>query len=76
MGELIGYNLFVYLEGKMFEIFKLVNFGIFVSFGCKDVVVIIGVNFILFKGFFVFLMKEVSNVCYLIYIKGFFSLVY
>lgn len=76
MGELIGYNLYVVLEGKVFEEFVFVNFGIFVSLGCKDVVVIIGVSNILFKGLLVLLMKEVSNVCYLLYIKGLFSLVY
>lgn len=76
MGELIGYNLFAYLEGKAFEGFAPVNSGTLASLGRKDAVATIGANSIPLKGMPASLMKEASNVRYLSHIKGLFSLAY
>ncbi|MCY8260539.1 FAD-dependent oxidoreductase, partial [Bacillus spizizenii] len=76
MGELIGYNLFAYLEGKTLETFKPVNSGTLASLGRKDAVAIIGANSTPLKGLPASLMKEASNVRYLTHIKGLFSLAY
>ncbi|CAM4053653.1 pyridine nucleotide-disulfide oxidoreductase [Bacillus manliponensis] len=76
MGELIGYNLFAYLEGKAFETFAPVNSGTLASLGRKDAVATIGANSIPLKGMPATLMKEASNVRYLSHIKGLFSLAY
>lgn len=76
MGELIGYNLFAYLEGKTLETFQPVNSGTLASLGRKDAVAIIGANSTPLKGLPASLMKEASNVRYLTHIKGLFSLAY
>lgn len=76
MGELVGYNLFAYLEGKAFEEFAPVNSGTLASLGRKDAVATIGANSIPLKGLPASLMKEASNVRYLSHIKGLFSLAY
>ncbi|MFD3449461.1 NAD(P)/FAD-dependent oxidoreductase [Microbacteriaceae bacterium 4G12] len=76
MGELIGYNLYAYLEGKAFEEFAPINSGTLASLGRKDAVATIGANSIELKGLPASLMKEASNVRYLSHIKGLFSLAY
>ncbi|MFT8322999.1 MAG: NAD(P)/FAD-dependent oxidoreductase [Bacillus sp. (in: firmicutes)] len=76
MGELIGYNLFAFLEGKSLDTFKPVNSGTLASLGRKDGVAIIGANSTPLKGLPASLMKEASNVRYLTHIKGLFSLAY
>ncbi|MGP7819604.1 NAD(P)/FAD-dependent oxidoreductase [Niallia sp. 01092] len=76
MGELIGYNLFAYLEGKSFESFSPINSGTLASLGRKDGVAIIGASSTPLKGLPATLMKEASNVRYLTHIKGLFSLAY
>jgi NADH:ubiquinone reductase (H+-translocating) len=76
MGELIGYNLFAYLENKSFQEFSPVNSGTLASLGRKDGVAMIGANSIPLKGLPATLMKEASNVRYLSHIKGLFSLAY
>ena len=76
MGELVGYNLFAYLEGKTFEKFAPIDSGTLASLGRKDAVAIIGGNQTPLKGLPATLMKEASNVRYLSHIKGLFSLVY
>ncbi|SFD02631.1 NADH dehydrogenase [Bacillus sp. OV322] len=76
MGELIGYNLFAFLEGKEFEQFSPINSGTLASLGRKDAVATIGANSTALKGLPATLMKEASNVRYLTHIKGLFSLAY
>ncbi|MDA1475142.1 NAD(P)/FAD-dependent oxidoreductase [Bacillus changyiensis] len=76
MGELIGYNLYAYLENKSLESFNPVNSGTLASLGRKDAVAVIGANATSLKGLPASLMKEASNVRYLSHIKGLFSLVY
>lgn len=76
MGELIGYNLFAYLENKSFEAFKPVNSGTLASLGRHDAVAMIGANGTELKGFPASMMKEASNIRYLSHIKGLFSLAY
>lgn len=76
MGELIGYNLFAYLQDKAFEEFSPVNSGTLASLGRKDAVAFIGANATELKGMPASLMKEASNVRYLTHIKGLFSLAY
>ncbi|MDA7027980.1 NAD(P)/FAD-dependent oxidoreductase [Bacillus sp. CLL-7-23] len=76
MGELIGYNLYAYLENKSLESFNPVNSGTLASLGRKDAVALIGANATSLKGLPASLMKEASNVRYLSHIKGLFSLVY
>lgn len=76
MGELVGYNLFAYLEDKTFEKFAPVNSGTLASLGRKDGVATIGANETALNGLPATLMKEASNVRYLSHIKGLFSLAY
>ncbi|MEC1552159.1 NAD(P)/FAD-dependent oxidoreductase [Bacillus haynesii] len=76
MGELIGYNLYAYLENKSMETFSPVNSGTLASLGRKDAVAVIGANSTSLKGLPASLMKEASNVRYLSHIKGLFSLAY
>ncbi|MBS4188946.1 NAD(P)/FAD-dependent oxidoreductase [Bacillus sp. FJAT-49705] len=76
MGELVGYNLFAYLQDKAFEKFAPVNSGTLASLGRKDSVASIGANGTSLKGLPASLMKEASNVRYLTHIKGLFSLAY
>lgn len=76
MGELTGYNLFAYLQGKTLETFNPVNSGTLASLGRKDGVASIGANGTTLKGLPASLMKEASNVRYLTHIKGLFSLAY
>ncbi|MFJ5763478.1 NAD(P)/FAD-dependent oxidoreductase [Neobacillus sp. NPDC093182] len=76
MGELVGYNLFAYLQDKTFEEFAPINSGTLASLGRKDGVATIGANSIPLKGLPATLMKEASNIRYLSHIKGLFSLAY
>jgi NADH dehydrogenase len=76
MGELVGYNLFAYLQDKTFEEFAPVNSGTLASLGRKDGVAIVGGNSTPLKGLPASLMKEASNIRYLTHIKGLFSLAY
>jgi len=76
MGELIGYNLFAYLEGKSLEGFNPINSGTLASLGRKDGVAIVGGSSTPLKGMPASLMKEASNIRYLSHIKGLFSLAY
>ena len=76
MGELIGYNVFAYLEGKTQEAFSPVNSGTLASLGRKDGVAIVGGSNTPLKGLPATLMKEASNIRYLTHIKGLFSLAY
>ncbi|WP_313801234.1 NAD(P)/FAD-dependent oxidoreductase [Cytobacillus sp.] len=76
MGELVGYNLFAYLQEKTFESFAPVNSGTLASLGRKDAVATIGANNTSLKGMPASLMKEASNVRYLSHIKALFSLAY
>jgi NADH dehydrogenase len=74
MGELIGYNLFAYLENKSFEEFNPINSGTLASLGRKDAVATIGANSTQLKGLPATLMKEASNIRYLTHIHALFSL--
>ncbi|WP_428909013.1 NAD(P)/FAD-dependent oxidoreductase [Niallia sp. Krafla_26] len=76
MGELVGYNLFAYLNGKSMEKFAPVNSGTLASLGRKDAVAEVGGNSTPLKGIPASLMKEASNVRYLSHIKGLFALAY
>ncbi|WP_028401547.1 NAD(P)/FAD-dependent oxidoreductase [Ectobacillus panaciterrae] len=76
MGELIGYNLYAYLENKSFKEFTPVNSGTLASLGRKDAVATIGANSTPLKGLPASLMKDASNVRYLSHIKAIFNLVY
>ncbi|BFH59991.1 MULTISPECIES: NAD(P)/FAD-dependent oxidoreductase [Paenibacillus] len=76
MGELIGYNLYAYLNDKAFETFAPVNSGTLASLGRKDAVATIGENNISLKGMPASLMKEASNIRYLSHIKALFALAY
>ncbi|WP_338470171.1 NAD(P)/FAD-dependent oxidoreductase [Niallia sp. XMNu-256] len=76
MGELVGYNLFAYLNGKTMDKFAPVNSGTLASLGRKDAVAEIGGNSTPLKGLPASLMKEASNVRYLSHIKGLFALAY
>lgn len=75
MGELVGYNLFAYLENKSFETFAPVNSGTLASLGRKDAVATIGSNSIELKGLPASLMKKASNARYVSHINGLFSFV-
>lgn len=76
MGELVGYNLFAYLQGKTMETFAPVNSGTLASLGRKDAVATVGGNSTPLQGMPASLMKEASNIRYLSHIKGLFSLAY
>ncbi|WP_232699499.1 NAD(P)/FAD-dependent oxidoreductase [Brevibacillus daliensis] len=76
MGELVGYNLYAYLENKTFETFAPVNSGTLASLGRKDAVATIGANNTPLKGLPASLMKEASNVRYLSHIKALYTLAY
>ncbi|MFJ5624371.1 NAD(P)/FAD-dependent oxidoreductase [Peribacillus loiseleuriae] len=76
MGELVGYNLFAYLQDATFEKFAPINSGTLASLGRKDGVATIGGNDIPLKGLPATLMKEASNIRYLAHIKALYSLAY
>ena len=74
MGEVVGYNLYAYLEGKTYEEFNPINSGTLASLGRKDAVAIVGESNLPLKGLPAVLMKEASNIRYLTHIKALFSL--
>ncbi|GGH21743.1 NAD(P)/FAD-dependent oxidoreductase [Paenibacillus segetis] len=76
MGELIGYNLYAYLNDKSMETFSPINSGTLASLGRKDGVAIVGANSTPLKGLPASLMKEASNIRYLSHIHALFSLAY
>jgi NADH:ubiquinone reductase (H+-translocating) len=76
MGELVGYNLYAYLQDKSFEVFAPINSGTLASLGRKDGVAEVGGNSTPLKGLPASLMKEASNIRYLSHIKGLFALAY
>jgi NADH:ubiquinone reductase (H+-translocating) len=76
MGELVGYNLFAYLENKSLEGFSPIDSGTLASLGRKDAVAIVGANSTPLKGLPASLMKEASNMRYLSHIKALFALAY
>ncbi|MFJ8063636.1 NAD(P)/FAD-dependent oxidoreductase [Psychrobacillus sp. NPDC096426] len=76
MGELVGYNLFAYLNGKDMNVFEPVNSGTLASLGRKDGVAIIGASNTQLKGLTASLMKEASNIRYLSHIKALYGLAY
>jgi NADH:quinone reductase (non-electrogenic) len=76
MGELVGYNLYAYLNEKSFEVFAPVNSGTLASLGRKDAVAEVGGNSTPLKGLPASLLKEASNLRYLSHIKGLFALAY
>ena len=76
MGELVGYNLYAYLNEKSFEVFAPVNSGTLASLGRKDGVAEVGGNSTPLKGLPASLLKEASNLRYLSHIKGLFALAY
>lgn len=76
MGELIGYNLYAYLNDKAFQTFDPVNSGTLASLGRRDAVATVGENNISLKGLPATMMKEASNIRYLSHIKALFTLAY
>ncbi|MFD1179233.1 NAD(P)/FAD-dependent oxidoreductase [Paenibacillus puldeungensis] len=76
MGELVGYNLYAYLQGKTMEDFHPVNSGTLASLGRKDAVATIGANNTSLRGLPATLMKEASNIRYLSHIKSLETLAY
>lgn len=76
MGELVGYNLFAYLNGKDMKAFAPVNSGTLASLGRKDGVATVGGNDTQLKGLTASLMKEASNIRYLSHIKALYGLAY
>ncbi|MED5016310.1 NAD(P)/FAD-dependent oxidoreductase [Paenibacillus chibensis] len=76
MGELIGYNLYAYLNDKAYHTFSPVNSGTLASLGRKDAVATVGENNTSLKGLPATMMKEASNIRYLSHIKALFTLAY
>jgi NADH:ubiquinone reductase (H+-translocating) len=76
MGELVGYNLYAYLENKDMEVFSPVDSGTLASLGRKDAVAKIGANETPLLGYPATLMKSASNLRYLSHIHGLFTMAY
>jgi NADH:ubiquinone reductase (H+-translocating) len=76
MGELVGYNLFAYLNDKTMEKFAPINSGTLASLGRKDAVAEVGGNSTPLKGLPASLIKEASSLRYISHIKGLFALAY
>lgn len=76
MGELVGYNLYAYLNDKHLEVFSPINSGTLASLGRKDAVATVGGNNTPLRGLPATLMKEASNIRYLSHIKGMDALAY
>ncbi|MNM95358.1 NADH dehydrogenase-like protein YjlD [compost metagenome] len=70
MGELVGYNLYAYLNDKHLEAFSPINSGTLASLGRKDAVATVGGNNTPLRGLPATLMKEASNIRYLSHIKA------
>lgn len=76
MGELVGYNLYAYLNDKHLEAFAPINSGTLASLGRKDAVATVGGNNTPLRGLPATLMKEASNIRYLSHIKALDALAY
>ncbi|MNZ35449.1 NADH dehydrogenase-like protein YjlD [compost metagenome] len=76
MGELVGYNLYAYLNDKHLEAFSPINSGTLASLGRKDAVATVGGNNTPLRGLPATLMKEASNIRYLSHIKALDALAY
>ncbi|MBQ0138347.1 MAG: NAD(P)/FAD-dependent oxidoreductase [Kurthia sp.] len=76
MGELAGYNVFAYLNGKQMNEFSPVDSGTLASLGRKDGVATVGASKTELRGLPASLMKEASNIRYLSHIKSLYGLVY
>lgn len=76
MGELVGYNLYAYLNDKHLEVFSPINSGTLASLGRKDAVATVGGNNTPLRGLPATLMKEASNIRYLSHIKAMDALAY
>ncbi|MNW42942.1 NADH dehydrogenase-like protein YjlD [compost metagenome] len=76
MGELVGYNLYAYLNDKHLEAFSPINSGTLASLGRKDAVATVGGNNTPLRGLPATLMKEASNIRYLTHIKALDALTY
>lgn len=76
MGELVGYNLFAYLQGKTMEKFAPVDSGTLASLGRTDAVATVGAHSTPLEGMPASIMKEASNIRYLSHIKGLSCLAY
>lgn len=76
MGELVGYNVFAYLNGREMNDFEPVNSGTLASLGRKDGVATVGASNTELRGLPATLMKEASNIRYLSHIKALYGLVY
>jgi len=76
MGELVGYNLYAYFNGKTMDSFNPVNSGTLASLGRKDAVASIGASNSSLKGLPATLMKEASNIRYLAHIHSLSTLVH
>jgi len=70
MGELAGYNLYAFFNGKEMEKFSPVNSGTLASLGRKDAVATVGASNAALKGISATLMKEASNIRYLSHIHS------
>jgi len=76
MGETVGYNLSVMINGGVMDKFVPVFSGTLGSLGRKDGVGTIGGNSTQLKGLPATLMKEASNIRYLSHINGLSALAY
>lgn len=76
MGETVGYNLSVMINGGVMDKFVPVFSGTLGSLGRKDGVGTIGGNNTQLKGLPATLMKEASNIRYLSHINGLSALAY
>ncbi|MCU9595330.1 NAD(P)/FAD-dependent oxidoreductase [Caldibacillus thermolactis] len=76
MGELVGYNLFAYINQKPMEAFNPADSGTLASLGRKYAVAKVGDNQTQLKGLPAMLLKEASNARYLSHIKGLFTYAY
>ena len=70
MGELVGFNLYAYFNGKAMDEFHPVNSGTLASLGRKDAVATVGASNTALKGISATLMKEASNIRYLSHIHS------
>lgn len=76
MGETVGYNLFIAINGGAMKEFSPVFSGTLGSLGRKDAIGMIGGSGLKLKGTPAVLMKEASNIRYLSHIRGLFALAY
>lgn len=76
MGELVGFNIFAYLNSKTMNEFLPIDSGTLASLGRKDAVATVGASKTELSGLPASLMKEASNIRYLAHIKALYGLVY